>query len=313
MTRNWACLLFLTLSAACAREKPNAADSTNANVDSSVAGTTAPSVPSTVAMANIPGAQLWYETAGQGEPVILLHGGNLDARMWDMQFGVLARDYQVIRYDHRGFGRSSNADSAFSLHDDLFALMQALKIPRAHLVGLSLGGRVALDFAVAHPDMVNRLVLAGPGLSGWNWDVREHPDTMWLKAARAAGARGDTGAVGLAWLESDYMRPSMEQPALQPQLRALSTGNVRLWSKFLRGVDAEVPAKPGAFTKVGALRIPTLLIVGSRDVPEIHRIVDSLAVKIPGSRKTVIDGAGHMVNMERPAQFNEALLAFLKP
>ncbi|MBC8090134.1 MAG: alpha/beta hydrolase [Phycisphaerae bacterium] len=312
MIRNRSSALLALLFAACAGDARNAADTTNVSRDSTPAGTTAPSVPSTIAKADIPGGRLWYEIAGQGEPVILVHGGNLDARMWDVQFALLARTNQVVRYDLRGFGRSTNADSAFSAHDDLYALMNALKIPRASIVGLSLGGRVAMDLAVAHPEMVARLALAGPGLSGWAWDVREHPDTMWLKAARAAGQRGDTAAVGLAWLESDFMRPSMEQAALQPQLRALSTANVRLWSRFLRGADAEIPANPGAFAKVGALKVPTLLIVGSRDVPEIHRIVDSLAVKIPGARRVAIEGAGHMVNMERPVQFNEALLAFLK-
>ena len=93
----------------------------------------------------VDGGSLYYEAAGSGAPVILLHGGNLDRRMWDAQFALLRQRYRVIRYDARGFGRSSAADRPFAAHDDLAALFRALNLSRAALVGLSMGGRIAIS------------------------------------------------------------------------------------------------------------------------------------------------------------------------
>lgn len=261
-------------------------------------------------IAAVNGTTLWYEAAGQGSPVVLLHGGNLDRRIWDDQFARLARSHRVVRYDARGFGRSGRADRPFAAHDDLLALLRHLGVARASLVGLSLGGRIAVDFALAHPEMVDRLVLAGPGLSGWTW-ARDSPDTLWVRDARAALARGDTVGVALAWLRSDYMRPAMEQPALAARLRTLAAENVGTWKDVLRHPDVERVAAPPAVGRLAVVRAPTLVIVGSRDVPDIHRIVDTLVATVPGARKLVVDGAGHMVNMERPTRFTAAVLEFL--
>ncbi|HVT38084.1 MAG TPA: alpha/beta hydrolase, partial [Gemmatimonadaceae bacterium] len=112
------------------------------------------------------GTQLFYEEAGSGPVVVLLHGANLDRRMWDPQFLPLAREHRVIRYDLRGYGRSGPADTPYQAHEDLRALLGALQVQRTSLIGLSGGGRIAIDFALANPQMVDRLVLAAPGLSG---------------------------------------------------------------------------------------------------------------------------------------------------
>ena len=111
----------------------------------------------------VAGGALYYEAAGSGALVILLHGGNLDRRMWDTQFALLRQYYRVVRYDARGFGRSSTADHPFAAHDDLAALVCARRLPRVTLVGLSMGGRIALDFALAHPERVDRLSWRPPG------------------------------------------------------------------------------------------------------------------------------------------------------
>jgi pimeloyl-ACP methyl ester carboxylesterase len=261
-------------------------------------------------VAAVNGTTLWYEVAGQGAPVVLIHGGNLDHRMWDAQFTALARSHRVVRYDARGFGRSGRADVPFAAHDDLLALLRHLGIPRASLVGLSLGGRIAVDFALAHPERVDRLVLAGPGLSGWTFTAAR-ADTLWLGDARAALARHDTAGVALAWLGTAYMRPAMEQPALAARLRVLVADNVNRWKDQLRHGDTERAAAPPALGRTAAVRAPTLVIVGSRDVADIQRIVDTLVATVPGARKLVVEGAGHMVNMEQPARFTAAVLEFL--
>ena len=112
------------------------------------------------------GTSLYYEIQGNGHPLVLIEGGQLDCRMWDDQFSVLSQNYQVIRYDVRGFGRSGAWADSYQAHEDLRALLDTLAIEKAHFVGLSLGGRISIDFALEYPEMVRSLVLAGPGRSG---------------------------------------------------------------------------------------------------------------------------------------------------
>jgi 3-oxoadipate enol-lactonase len=257
----------------------------------------------------VSGGRLYYESIGSGPTVVLLHGGNLDRRMWDEQLPILAPHFRVVRYDARGFGRSSPADTAYQAHSDLYALLQHLGVRRASLVGLSLGGRIAIDFTLDHPDMVDKLVLAGPGLSGWrDWSAE---DTTWLIAARRAGHAGDSVGIAMSWLSSDYMRPAMEQPQLARRLRAIASDNATYWMGLFRHEDREREADPPALNRLSAIRVPTLLLIGDRDSPVIRLIVDTLASRVPGSRVVVIQGAGHMVNMERPADFDRAVLDFL--
>jgi 3-oxoadipate enol-lactonase len=257
----------------------------------------------------VPGSRLYYESMGSGPTVVLLHGGNLDRRMWDEQLPVLVPHFRVIRYDARGFGRSGHADTVFQAHADLYALLHHLDVRRASFVGLSLGGRIAIDFTLEHPDMVEKLVLAGPGLSGWrDWSAE---DTTWLTAARRAAHAGDSVGMAIAWLTSAYMRPAMEQPRLANRLRAIASENATYWMGLFRHGEVEQDANPPALGRLAAIRSPTLLLVGDRDSPVIRRIVDTLSVSIPRSAVVVIHGAGHMVNLERSPEFNLAVLEFL--
>lgn len=260
----------------------------------------------------MPGSSLYYEIAGTGAPVILLHAGYLDRRMWDDQFPQFARSFRVIRYDARGLGRSGPADSPYSPSEDLYALIRALRLARVTLVGASLGGATSLDLAVTHPEVVERLVLAGPGLSGYRWPA-EDLNQPWRVEARAALARADTVGVARAWLHSGYLLPASEQPALAAKLRTLLADNVGFWKGLLRhreGYDT-VPAPP-ALGRIGGIRVPTLLIVGSRDVPDIHHIVDTLRLRLPNATTVVFDGVGHLPSMEQPVRFSATVLDFLR-
>jgi len=158
--------------------------------------------------------------------------------------------------------------------------------------------------------MVEKLVLARPGLSGWqDWSAE---DTTWIIAARRAAHARDSVGMAMAWLTSDYMRPAMEQPPLASRLRAIASDNATYWMALARHGEVERHADPSALGRLAAIRSPTLVMVGDRDSPVIRRIVDTIAASIPGSAVLVIHGAGHMVNMERPAEFNRATLAFLR-
>ena len=256
------------------------------------------------------GTQLFYEEAGRGSVVILLHGGNLDRRMWDPQFLPLAREHRVIRYDLRGFGKSGPADTPYRADDDLRALLDALHIHRASLVGLSGGGRIAIDFALAHPEMVDRLVLAAPGLSGWQY---ARGDTSYFPEARRARARNDPAGLGIAWLGSDYMRPAMEHPELVAPLKVMAADNGKNWMGLLAHGDVERVADPPALHRTGMLHMPTLLIIGTRDTPDIRAIADTLTATVPDLRRVSFEGAGHMLNMEQPSRFTKLVGDFLRP
>jgi pimeloyl-ACP methyl ester carboxylesterase len=265
-----------------------------------------PERPVTSGLAEVAERVLYYEVCGEGEPVVLIHGGNLDRRMWDDQFQLFASDFRVIRYDVRGFGKTEAPTKPFSCVKDLRSLLEALKVPKAHLVGLSLGGRIAIDFTLEHPAMVKSLVAVGPGLSGFEWPA-ESEKRFW-EMARLARDQGPEKAVE-AWLNDPYMLPAMEQPALAKRIRRLALDNTASW---LANPLLERPLNPPAIKRLGEIRVPTLIVVGDRDVPEIQAIVKILENGIPHAKKVVIAGAGHMVNMEKPDEFNRAVLGFLK-
>lgn len=256
-------------------------------------------------MAQVSEPVLYYETAGKGPAVVLIHGGNLDRRMWDDQFQLFAKQFQVIRYDVRTYGLSDMPTKPYSDVEDLASLLRGLDVKKAHLVGLSLGGRIIIDFALEHPEMVESLVAVGPGLSGFQWSPNEKWDNEVMQAVQASRVDRVTDL----WLQSDYMIPAMENAALAPRLRELALDNYRNWlgnPTLARRVD------PPAIKRLGQIKAPTLLIVGSRDVPDIQRIVKLLKRGITQARQVTIQGAGHIVNMEKPAEFNRVVLGFLK-
>jgi 3-oxoadipate enol-lactonase len=249
------------------------------------------------------GGKIYYEVSGTGPVVVLIHGGQLDRRMWDEQFALFAQHYRVIRYDVRGFGKSPAPTKIYADEDDLFDLLSSLKIDKATIVGLSLGGRIAIDFALAHPEKVRAIIPVAPGLSGFSFS----PDADFWASLEAAQA-GDWEKVADLWLESGYMAPAMENPKIARRIRQLSVENAH---QYLDDFLYERRLKPPAIERLPHIHVPTLILVGSRDVNDIHEIAGLLYARIPGAKEIVIAGAGHMVNMEKPAEFNRAVLDFL--
>jgi pimeloyl-ACP methyl ester carboxylesterase len=229
--------------------------------------------------------------------------------MWDAEFAALQRTHRVIRYDARGFGRSGSADSAFAAHHDLLALMDALHLQRASLVGLSMGGRIAIDFALANPERVERLVLAAPGISGGTW--ADDGDTLWLNKARAAAAQHDSVAVARAWLQSAYIRTALHDSAMARRVRGWVDDQLPFWAGIMRHQDPEAEAVPPAAEHLAELRMPILLIVGTDDTAFIHDVARAIQARAADVRRLDIPRAGHMVNVEAPAAFLRAVTAFL--
>jgi len=247
--------------------------------------------------------RLFYEVRGEGPPLVLIHGGATHLGMWDDQFDLFARHYRVVRYDVRGFGQSGSGEVPHVQWDDLLALLRHLGIERTHIVGLSLGGRIAVDFTLQYPQMVDRLVLAGPGLSGWQFEREE-----WVGELGRAIEAGDKRAASEAWLQSPYLEAAREDPVLAERLRQLVLESEQSWIPIFRGRRLTPPA----VDRLAELKAPTLVILGSRDVNDIQRIVEQIVEQCPAARKVVFEGAGHMVNMEQPAEFNQIVLEFLQ-
>ncbi|UCE60409.1 MAG: alpha/beta hydrolase [Phycisphaerales bacterium] len=254
-------------------------------------------------------AKLYYEELGEGYPLVLIHGGGIDLRMWDQQFEVFAEHFRVIRYDVRGHGRSRCGREDFSDQEDLRGLLKQLGIERAHMVGLSLGGFIAIDFALQYPQMVSALIPVSPGLSGYPNDseqVRAHRAEL-----GAAFGDGDLeGAIEIAlraWIDGPHREPAEVDPAVRERVRVMAREGIgRFVSRAgLQGLD------PPAFERLAEIRVPTLCIIGDIDMPDLRAIMDAIVSNVPGAEKVVVPGVAHMVNMEKPREFNRIVLDFL--
>jgi 3-oxoadipate enol-lactonase len=263
-----------------------------------------PSVHLDSGFVELEGGKIYFEVAGSGHPLVLIHGGQMDSRMWDEQFTLFSKTYRVIRYDYRGFGKSPAATKVFAGEDDLAALLKYLGVKKAYIVGLSLGGRVAIDFALAHPDMADAIVPVAPGLSGAHFS----DDPSFMESWRAAQA-GDWQRVAELWLKSGYMAPAMENSKIAPRLRQLATEDAH---ENLDNGALERVLYPPAIERLPDIKVPTLVIVGNRDVVDIHAICGLLYARVPGVKEIVIHNSGHIVNMEQPEEFNRAVLDFLE-
>lgn len=261
----------------------------------------------------VDGARLYYEESGSGLAVVMLHGGRLDRREWDNEFPALAREFRVIRYDSRGYGLSQSDSVPFSDHDDLRVLLDSLGIARAALVGHSFGGRTSIDFALAWPDRVTALVLVAPGLSGsrFSSDVYRRFEADMMSAVRSEGR-----AVGLAWFmrgwcDGPYRSPEQMDSTVRAKVLEMASGTGARRARREITSLGRGPEAPAA-GRLGELRMPTLAVVGSLDMPDIIHIVDSVATRVRGARRVDISGVAHNVNMERPAEFLAAILPFLR-
>jgi pimeloyl-ACP methyl ester carboxylesterase len=159
--------------------------------------------------AEINGAQIYYEIAGAGQPVVFVHAGIADRRMWDPQFEVFAERYRTLRYDHRGMGKSSMPAGPFALRDDLYALTRHIDLGPTVLIGCSMGGGAALDCVVEHPDVARALVLVGAGISGNPLKPSAEMNTLWEQVDELADKGDLDGANEVELRRTRWSRPPM--------------------------------------------------------------------------------------------------------
>lgn len=262
--------------------------------------------------AEVNGAKLYYEIAGEGHPFVLIHGGLVDRRLWDDQFSTFARQYRVIRYDVRGFGNSTPVTAhtaAYSFTDDLDVLLHVLGIEKPYLMGLSMGGGIAIDYTVAHPDNVAALIAVGSGISGYTF--RSEDKEKWDEI-EAALARGDIEHVveleNRIWTDGPNRTPDQVNPTVRARVHEMNKQNYAVSAQD--GTEPTPPTKL-ATDNLENIHVPLLIIVGDQDVPDILEIADILEDKVAGAKKVVIPNTAHHLNMEQPETFNRIVLDFL--
>jgi 3-oxoadipate enol-lactonase len=257
----------------------------------------------------LPEGTLPYAVQGTGAPVVFIHGWTQNMSIWDEQVPVFARRYRVIRYDVRGFGRSTGHADPTAHASDLAALLDSLRVPSATLVGLSMGADIALNFAVNYPRRVNALVLYGA------------PPTMDFPVAPPAefmamfqSLPGIVKQHGLDSLRKVLFASELawnppSRPDIAPKL-------AKAWEGYTARdlTDPKPPSNRVARTRLNQLndiRVPVLVIHGDRELAWFRHFNDTLMARVPGARRAIVANGGHGAHFAHPDAFNRAVLAFL--
>ncbi len=253
------------------------------------------------------GGRLWYEVKGQGSPILFLHDGLVSSAGWEGPFDSLAKSFRVIRYDRRGFGRSEPPKGPYSDVDDLQAVFATLKVGRAVLVGCSNGSRLAVDYTLAHPDQVEALVLVGPVISGLPYS--EHFLRRGLVNYRPMFQEKSRAKLIEAWVQDPYLTDSHDTEA-GTRLRELLTKNPGPLTVTFP--ESRPPDRPAA-GRLGEIHVPTLILVGASDIPDVHAQAGVLEAGIHGARRTIVPGAGHLIQLEQPELLTREIELLLRP
>lgn len=260
-------------------------------------------------VAELPGARLRYEVAGSGPPLVLIHGLGLDRRMWDDQFLPLAHWFHVVRYDVRGFGHSTlpSTTEPYNHADDLKGLLGRLGLASTALAlaGLSFGGRIAIHFTLTHPELVRRLILVDTGLNGYQFSPEWQ--AQWTQIQAEGATRGPQAANAL-WLRHPLFAPAREQPAVARRL-AQMIGDYSGWH-WVHPDPVRWTDPPDSY-RLEQIHVPTLIVMGERDLPDFQAIAALLQQRIPRARTARLAQVGHMANMEAPTPFTRLVETFL--
>ncbi|MDB5724099.1 MAG: putative 3-oxoadipate enol-lactone hydrolase [Novosphingobium sp.] len=252
----------------------------------------------------VKGAVLSGEASGTGPPLVLIHGMAGERHDWDRLISALPTSVPTLCYDLRGFGQSSAQDGVtFSHTDDLLALLDARGVDQAAILGVSMGGGVALNFALSHPKRVRRLVLISPAIIGWEWS--DEWKALWRGVAEPARS-GDMALARERWLDHPMFASLCRDPAAAAELRrSIGAYSDRQWVR-----DWQADELPD-LDRLHTLAMPCLLLSGALDVPDMRLIADVFEGAAPGAERIDYLDAGHMLHLERAAGVAAAVSAFL--
>lgn len=255
--------------------------------------------------------QIHYDDVGEGLPLVLIHAGYLDSRMWDNQVEAFAHKYRVVRYDVRGYGKSTRTTKKYTDSDDLKLLLDHLGIEKAVLIGVSNGGRIAFDFAVSCPAMVKALIPIDSGLKGYKISGPEE-EKLWeqitLDEEKYIRLRREGKLREAAEIDVDFWSNTASGD-LREYLLGIATDNV-----FTDETDPDqlqVSPEPPAFERLSSLKMPVMIIVGSLDTPPLVAMGRRIHELIDGSKFVVIEGADHLPSVAKPEEFRNVVLNFL--
>lgn len=264
-----------------------------------------PCVPAKAGTSGGNGTQPPEAPAFAAAPLVLLHGMAGERHDWDRLIAALPADLPILRYDLRGFGKSEAEDGlAYSHTDDLLAVFDALGITAAPVLGLSMGGGVALNFALSHPGRVSRLVLVSPAMVGWEWS--DEWKGQWRAVSRAARA-GDLALARELWWQHPMFAMVREADAGAELRRAIEAYHGRQWAR-----DSQRDEWPD-IDRLSTLATPTLLLTGAHDIADMRLIAEVIEATAPDVRRIDYAGAGHMLHIERAAEVAEAVARFVTP
>jgi len=248
--------------------------------------------------------KLYYEMMGESHALVLIHSGLLDCRMWDGQFTKFAKHYKVIRYDIRGFGKSALSKGKYSHVKDLKSLLKFLEVDNLHIIGISLGGMIAIDFAIEYPEKVSSLILTSTIPFGFQ-NKDDELTKMTLAIYKTAHQNNVEQAVEM-WLCHPVF--ATIRTRTKQKIKQMLIDNSKAWTL---PTDHVIWSTPPAIERLSKIKASTLIIVGDKDVPDVLDAANVLEDNIGVAIKMVIPNAGHHINLEKPRQFNNIVLDFL--
>lgn len=237
--------------------------------------------------------------------LVFIHGNTLDSAMWNAQIRYFNRNYSTLVYDMAGFGKSSPPAEIYSRHEDLRSLLDELNISKVILIGLSLGGDVALDFALEYKDRVNGLVLVDSGLGGY--ELSQEFQSEWQQVEQLARS-GKLNEAKRLWLSNSVFKTTMDDPNTRKDLtRIIDNYSGFFWTNNPVHKRPEVRAR----YRLETIDIPTLIIAGENDSEDFLKVAELLHNSIRNSTLQIIPKAGHMSNMDQPEEFNRLVDEFI--
>lgn len=256
-------------------------------------------------------ARLAYTEAGEGDPVVFIHAGIADRRMWEPQVPAFAEHFRTVTFDMRGFGASEMVDEPFSHRADLAGLLDALAIQRTHLVACSMGAAVALAFAIEYPEFPRSLVLVNSAAPGFVPEGGYFEPPQWEESVAAFKAGDFARAAQLEvemWVAGPYRQPDEISPEVRDLVQSMDT--IALRSESSRDEYAQ-HLDPSAGSRLDEIACPALVIVSELDMPDMTPLGEHLAGGIADARLVSFPDAAHLPNLERPGEFNRIVLDFL--
>jgi 3-oxoadipate enol-lactonase len=259
--------------------------------------------------ATVGNGKMYFEMAGTGKPLLLLHSGIADHRMWAGQYSELSRHFSVIMPDFRGYGKSPAPDEPFRHYEDIHALIQHLRFTSVNIAGCSLGGKVAIEMVIAYPEVISRLILIAPGMPGYEYRDKETLAKDAILEGLIAGGKREEVADMLADIWVIGLKRDRE--TVNSTARALA--RQMILDNYASVIDKYPEAAPefDMMSRLFEIRVPTLVMIGDSDLPDMQAISQLVADRIRGAKKLSIPGAAHLPNLENPVVFNRSLLDFL--